>query len=171
MTISAESLSFMPDQDFPRIRYSCRTEPGRGRADRARTVTYRSIRYAVIVMGGVALIFFAVPQIIVSFFTDDAEVVLLASTCLRIASLEQIFIGIGDTFRGSLRGAGDTISALRITAIGTWLVRVPVLAFIIYVLRLSLPAVWVGICFEWVIRAVVGRKYFARGNWESIKLH
>jgi Na+-driven multidrug efflux pump len=47
----------------------------------------------------------------------------------------------------------------------------PVLALIIYGFRLSLPAVWVGICLEWVIRSRLGAKYFARGNWERIELH
>jgi len=95
---------------------------------------------------------------------------LLAATCLRIAGLEQVFIGIADTFRGSLRGAGDTRSALKMTAIGTWVVRIPVIAFIVYVLRLSLAAVWVGICIEWVVRAIVGRIYFSKGNWERIEI-
>jgi putative MATE family efflux protein len=172
VTIAAESLSFMPGSGFSTASgVLVGQNLGAGRADRARRVAYRSIRYAVIVMGGSALIFFSIPRLIVSFFTNDAEVILLASTCLWIAGLEQVFIGIGDTFRGSLRGAGDTVSALRMTAIGTWLLRVPVVALIIYVFHLSLPAVWVGICFEWVIRAVLGWKYFSRGNWESIELH
>jgi putative MATE family efflux protein len=171
VTLAAESLSFMPGSGFSTASgVLVGHNLGAGRIDRARRVAYRSIRYAVIVMGGSALVFFSLPRVIVSFFTADAGVMLLASTCLRIAGLEQVFIGIGDTFHGSLRGAGDTGSALKITAIGTWLVRVPVLALIIYVFRFSLPAVWVGICFEWVIRAVLGRKYFARGNWERIEL-
>jgi putative MATE family efflux protein len=172
VTIAAESLSFMPGSGFSTASGVLVGQSlGAGKVDHARRVAYRSIRYAVIAMGGSALIFFSMPRIIVSFFTSDVEVMLLASTCLRIAGLEQVFIGIGDTFRGSLRGAGDTGSALKITAIGTWLVRLPVLALIIYVLRFSLPAVWVGICFEWVIRAVLGQKYFSRGNWERIELH
>lgn len=172
VTLAAESLSFMPGSGFSTASgVLVGQNLGAGRAGRARQVTYRSIRYAAIVMGGFALVFFAIPRVIVSFFTDDVEVAFLASTCLCIAGFEQIFIGIGDTFRGSLRGAGDTVSALRITAIGTWLVRVPVLALIIYVFRLSLPVVWVGICVEWVIRAVLGAKYFTEGNWERIALH
>jgi putative MATE family efflux protein len=172
VTLAAESLSFMPGSGFSTASAVLAGQNlGAGRADRARQVTYRSIRYAVIVMGGFALVFFAVPRVIVSFFTGDPEVIVLASTCLRIAGLEQVFIGAADTFRGSLRGAGDTASALRITTIGTWLVRMPVLALIIYGFRLSLPAVWVGICLEWVIRSRLGAKYFARGNWERIELH
>jgi putative MATE family efflux protein len=172
VTIAAESLSFMPGLGFSTASgVLVGQNLGAGRADRAERVAYRSIRYAVIVMGGSALIFFSIPRLIVSFFTNDTEVILLASTCLWIAGFEQVFIGIGDTFRGSLRGAGDTLSALRMTVIGTWLVRVPVIALIIYVFHLSLPAVWVGICFEWVIRAVLGWKYFSRGNWEHIELH
>lgn len=172
VTIAAESLSFMPGSGFATASgVLVGQNLGAGETHSARRVTYRSIRFAVIVMGGLAVVFFTVPQVIVRFFTDDVQVMTLASTCLRIAGLEQVFIGIGDTFRGSMRGAGDTVSALKITTIGTWLVRVPVLAFIIYFLRFPLPAVWIGICIEWVIRAALGARYFARGNWERIKLH
>jgi putative MATE family efflux protein len=171
VTIAAESLSFMPGLGFATASgVLVGQNLGAKKADRARLVTYRAIRYAVMTMGGFAVLFFAVPHIIVSFFTAETEVMLLAATCLRIAGLEQVFIGIADTFRGSLRGAGDTRSALKMTAIGTWVVRIPVIAFIVYVLRLSLAAVWVGICIEWVVRAIVGRIYFSKGNWERIEI-
>lgn len=171
VTMAAESLSFMPGSGIATAAgVLVGQNLGAKEPSRARAVVYRSIRYAVIVMGGCALIFFAIPKIVVSFFTGDPEVMLLASTCLQIAGLEQIFIGVADTFRGSLRGAGDTRSALRITAVGAWLIRLPVVAVIIYVFHLPLPAVWLGICLEWVVRAWLGSRYFACDNWEHIKV-
>jgi len=88
-------------------------------ADRAVQVGYRSLRYSVAVMGSVALAFLLVAGLIIRMFTNDAEVIRIGSVCLRIAAFEQVFIGITDTLCGWLRGAGDTRTALRITAAGT----------------------------------------------------
>jgi len=54
---------------------------GAKRPDRAMKVGYRSLRYAVTVMGSVAVAFFIIPEVIVRVFTGDAEVVRVASMC------------------------------------------------------------------------------------------
>jgi len=89
----------------------------------------------------------------------------------RIAAFEQVAIGITDTLCGSLRGVGDTRTALRITAIGSWLVRMPLIVLAIYVFKLSLPAVWVITCLDWAVRAVLAARHFRAGMWQEVRLH
>src|SRR5690606_1352072 len=67
VTIAAESLSFMPGLGFATASgVLVGQNLGAKKAGRARLVTYRAIRYAVMTMGGFAVLFFAVPHIIVS---------------------------------------------------------------------------------------------------------
>ncbi|NPV81057.1 MAG: hypothetical protein HPY52_12430 [Firmicutes bacterium] len=142
---------------------------GAGKPDRAMQVGYRSARYSVIVMGSVGLAFLLIPDLIMRAFTNDLQVVHIASICLRIAALEQAAIGITDVFCGSLRGAGDTRTALKITAAGTWLVRMPLTAMVMYIFRLGLPSVWIVMCLVWMVRAVLAIRYFRTGRWWKVK--
>lgn len=172
VTVAAESLSFMPGYGFAMASgILVGQNLGAKRSDRATKVGYRSLRYAVIVMGSVAAAFFLAPGIIVRMFTNDAEVIRVASVCLRIAAFEQVAIGITDTLCGSLRGAGDTRTALRITAVGSWLVRMPLVVLAIYLLKLSLSAVWVITCLDWGVRAVLAARHFRAGRWQKVRFY
>ncbi|MDI7247892.1 MAG: MATE family efflux transporter [Bacillota bacterium] len=172
VTVAAESLSFMPGYGFAvAAGILVGQSLGARRADRAVQVGYRSLRYSVAVMGSVGLAFLLVPHLIIRVFTNDAEVVRIASVCLRIAAFEQVFIGITDTLCGSLRGAGDTRTALRITATGTWLVRMPLVVLAIYVFHLGLPAVWVITCLDWAVRSALAARHFRAGRWQEVRVH
>lgn len=171
VTVAAESLSFMPGYGFAvAAGILVGQNLGARKPDNAMLVGRRSLRYSVAVMGGVGLIFLLVPHLIVRIFTNDVQVVRIASTCLRIAALEQVAIGTTDVLCGSLRGAGDTRTALRITATGTWAVRIPLIAISIYLLKLTLPAVWVITCLDWSVRAVLAMRYFRTGRWQRIRI-
>ncbi len=171
VTVAAESLSFMPGYGFAVVSGILVGQSlGAGRPDRAVRVGRRSMWHAATVMGSVAAVFLLLPQVIVRAFTNDVEVVRIASTCLRIAAFEQVSIGVTDTLCGSLRGAGDTRTALRITAAGTWLVRMPLVVLAIYVLRLSLAAVWVITCLDWATRAALAARHFRAGKWREVTL-
>ncbi|MCR4402571.1 MAG: MATE family efflux transporter [Firmicutes bacterium] len=172
VTVAAEALSFMPGYGFAMAAGILVGQSlGARRPDLAMQVGYRSLRHSVAVMGSVAVAFLAAPRFIIGVFTDDPEVIYTASVCLRIAAFEQIFIGITDTLCGSLRGAGDTRTALRITAAGTWLVRVPLVVVAVYLLHLGLPAVWAITCLDWAVRAVLAARHFRAGRWQEARVH
>lgn len=172
VTVAAESLSFMPGYGFAvAAGILVGQSLGARRADRAVQVGYRSLRHSVAVMGSVALAFLLIPRLIIGMFTNDPEVIRIASVCLRIAAFEQVFIGITDTLCGSLRGAGDTRTALRITAAGTWLVRMPLVVLATYVFHLGLPAVWVITCLDWAVRSALAARHFRAGRWQEVRVH
>ena len=168
---TAESLSFMPGYGFA-IATSILTGQSLGRQQPDQAV--RSARGAWIlsglVMGGMGLIFFLFPNLIVRLFTDDPTVIPLAAQCLRIAGLIQIPMATTEVFIGVLRGAGDTRTALKITAIGAWLIRVPLCYLAIFVWQLGLTAVWYIMLVEWSVRAVLLLRVFHRGHWKTLEV-
>ena len=172
VTVAAESLSFMPGYGFAvAAGILVGHNLGAGKAGRAVQVGYRALRHSLAVMGSVAVAFFLAPRLIIGVFTSDPAVVQVASVCLRIAAFEQVFIGMTDTLCGSLRGAGDTRTALVITAAGTWLVRMPLVILAIYVFRLGLPAVWVVTCIDWAVRSALAARHFRAGRWQTARVH
>lgn len=64
-----------------------------------------------------------------------------------------------------LRAAGD-VKFLMFVSIGSmWICRVALCIFLVRVLHLGLPAVWIGIFVDWIVRAVIFTTRFVSGKW------
>ncbi len=171
VTVTAESLSFMPGYGFA-IAASIITGQslGAGCAERAEEGTKEAWLLGLTIMSVMGLIFFIFPQQIIRLFTADPQVVELGSRCLRIAAFMQPFISTSDVFSGALRGAGDTRTAMYISAFGSWAIRVPLVLLGVYVLDLSLAGIWVIILIEIAVRALLARSVFQKGRWKQISV-
>jgi len=171
VTVTAESLSFMPGYGFA-IAASIITGQslGAGSPQRAEKGTREAWLLGLTIMSAMGLIFFIFPQQILRLFTSDPDVVHLGARCLRIAAFMQPFICTSDVFAGALRGAGDTKTAMYISAVGSWAIRVPLILLGVYVLDLSLPGIWVIILIEIAFRALLARGIFNRGRWKHIPM-
>ncbi|MDP6058139.1 MAG: MATE family efflux transporter [Pirellulaceae bacterium] len=126
--------------------------------------------YAAIIMTLVGLVFMAVPEILVRVITSSEAMISLAPTPLRICGPFQIFLATQLVMAAGLRGAGDTRSALWITAGSVFLVRVPVVYVLGIVLDLGLQGVWYGICAEMMIRGIMFAISFWRGRWTKVRV-
>ncbi len=171
VTVAAESLSFMPGYGFA-IAASILTGQSLGAKDpgRAEESTYQASTLAMYVMGGMGVLFLLFPGVFLRIFTDDPEVIALGSWCLRVAALMQPAMAAADVYVGSLRGAGDTKTAMYVSGLGSWVIRVPLILVAVYVLHLSLVAIWVVVLIEQVIRALVTRWIFKRGQWKTLDI-
>lgn len=67
-----------------------------------------------------AIVLFAVPELIASVYTQDAEVVALAVSLLGLAAIFQFSDGIQALFNGALRGLEDTLVPAVITCVSYW---------------------------------------------------
>lgn len=122
--VTAESIAFMPGFSFGA---ACTTLVGQSLgaekpdlADRyMRTCVLASI--VVMMFAGLGLFFFG--KYVVRVFSADPEVVALATRCLRIAATLQPAQTGATVFAGGLRGAGDTLWPMLITAFGKWFFR------------------------------------------------
>ena len=87
------------------------------------------------------LIFIFAPQIS-SLLTDDPAVLEEMTRYLRINMLSTPFMAIGITLSGALQGAGDTFGTMRIIFTGMWIIRIPLILFVIHVLQTDAQGVW-----------------------------
>ncbi|MDP6138076.1 MAG: MATE family efflux transporter [Arenicellales bacterium] len=82
----------------------------------------------LIVPSVVFVIFF--PEIIISVYTSDPEVVTVATALLMVAAFFQIFDGLYMTGAGALRGMKDTKGPMWISILAYWLIGFPIAWFL-----------------------------------------
>jgi len=99
----------------------------------------------------------------------DADVLPRGVTFLRIASstfapAALLFIGMA-----ALRGAGDTRWPLYTKLISIWGVRLP-LVILLLPLGLGLTGIWVAICTDFAVQALLAFWQFRRGRWKTLRV-
>lgn len=103
-------------------------------------------------------------------YTDDASVIHMSTSALRIIALAQPFMAVNFVLAGALRGAGDTKWTLYATMVGIWGVRV-VAAYVLAVrLGMGLNGAWIGMGLDMVARAVLIDMRFRAGHWTKTKV-
>lgn len=171
VAVSLESLSFMPGVGLAVATTTIVGQAlGAKRPDLAERSVAISTRYALLVMGTVALLFFFASQPLARLYGATPEVVDLAAVALRIGAFEQFGLAIYMVLSGSLRGAGDTRAPLQVSLAGIFLFRVPLVYLLGVTLGLGLAGVWIGTVLDWSGRAVLTAYFYLKGRWKTIEI-
>jgi putative MATE family efflux protein len=152
VAINALSVAYMPGFGFALAATTLvGQELGAKRPDRAHQCAHEAVRLATLVM--------AVMGVLVSLF---------ASQVMRIAGLVMPLLGVGFTFAGGLRGAGDTTAVLVVLGASIWCVRVAGA----YLLSpsLGLIGIWIAIGLDFGVRSTLLALRFRSGKWKSIRV-
>src|ERR1035441_10176643 len=98
---------------------------GAGKPDRAETAVWRTGLYNMLFLGTVGVLFVLFAEPVVGLFTNDAVVLPLAASCLRILSYGNIGYAYGMVMLQAFNGAGDTITPTVVNFFGFWLLEIP----------------------------------------------
>lgn len=164
---------------------------GAGSPRMARLAILRCTGLAVAMMVTFGIAFLAFPVFIVKQFTLQPSHLEISPQLLRVCGFIQIPFAIAIVIRGSLRGAGDTKAAMVITWICTYGIRLP-LAWLGSGLDIPLPGggvihnpdplraigfdvhplvgLWVGLCTEIILRALLFTSRLLQGKWERVRV-
>jgi putative MATE family efflux protein len=167
--ITAESIAFMPGFAFAA---ASTTLVGQSLGAQKPALADRYLRTTVLssmtvmTIAGLGLFFFG--KYVVQMFSPDPGVIVLASQCLRIAAILQPAQTGSMVFAGGMRGAGDTLWPMIITATGMWLFRALLGATVfITILGYGLPAaVWCMVVDSY-IRLVMFFLRYRTGKWKN----
>jgi len=171
IALTAESISFNLGFAFSFAASALvGQELGKGSSQKALKNGYICTIIAMIVMSTFGLLFFIIPQFLVSLFTKDKDVIELATMALKIVSICQPFSGASMVLAGALRGAGDTKSVLFITYLGIFLIRIPITYLFIDVLNLGLAGAWIVMTIDLAIRSSLAFYIFRRGKWKYLQV-
>ena len=171
IALTAESISFNLGFAFSFAASALvGQELGKGSSQKALKNGYICTIIAMIVMSTFGLLFFIIPQFLVSLFTKDKDVIELATMALKIVSICQPFSGASMVLAGALRGAGDTKSVLLITYLGIFLIRIPITYLFLDALNLGLAGAWIVMTIDLAIRSSLAFYIFRRGKWKYLQV-
>jgi Na+-driven multidrug efflux pump len=169
--LAIEAFSFMPGYG---IAVAAATMVGQnlgaGKPRHARISAYEANRLAVIVMAGMALVFFFFPYALLQAFTRDQEVIRYGILYMKIVAFAQVPLAITMVVAGSLRGAGDTGFIMFGTIAGMWLVRLPIAALLATVFKTEIRFVWSVMILDWLIRMTLLLWRYRKQSWGRMEI-
>ncbi|AHV97042.1 MATE family efflux transporter [Paenibacillus sabinae] len=127
---------------------------GADKKEDARQYGLLTMWIAVAFMTAVGILMFVFSPVAAGWFTQDAAVIGMVTTALRIDAFAQPFLAVGLVIAGALQGAGDTKSPMYSTAIGMWLIRVVGVYVLCLYFDMGIAGVWLSIAIDLIIRAV-----------------
>lgn len=143
---------------------------GAGQPARSEQAVWIALRYNVIFLGVVGVLFVAFSGPIVGLFTNDPEVLAQASSALWIISLALPLYAGGMSFEGAFNGAGDTWTPTRINFYCLWLGQVPAAWLLAEVLGLGPLGVYIAVLLSFSALALWSGVLFRRGRWKEQRI-
>jgi Na+-driven multidrug efflux pump len=89
---------------------------------------------------------------------------------LFVCGLVRVLFAITMVIRQGLRGVGDTMWTLIITSVSSYGVRLPLAWLLGVQLGYGLTGIWIGLCGELVVRALLFSSRFVHGGWKRVKV-
>ncbi|MCC6805011.1 MAG: MATE family efflux transporter [Anaerolineae bacterium] len=132
---------------------------GAGDAERVYTTGWRILYLGWGVVGSLCLLFFLYPHIN-ALFASDPETLDIAALGLRVLLISVPFELVNQVITGALRGSGDTGYPMFLTALGHWVIRLPLIALLVGVGKMGLNGVWLAMIVETVVRAALNLRRF-----------
>jgi len=169
--LQTEAISFMPGLAFMSAATSLVGHNlGAQKPDRAEASGWTSVKFAAAVMSALGIFLVVFSRQIVAFFTSDQTVIQIGSHYLIVNGIAQPIMAVNMVLSGALRGAGDAVSPLTISAITLWGLRVPLAIVLGLVFGLQADGVWYAMLASIVISSAFFVRRFRRGAWKKIKV-
>ncbi|OKL41732.1 MATE family efflux transporter [Pontibacter flavimaris] len=143
---------------------------GARKAKRAELAVWLTARYNMVFMAAVTLIFILFGKHLSSFFTDDTEVIGIATEALQIITLGYIFFGLGMVMVQAFNGAGDTRTPALINIVVLWLLEIPLAYTLALYLDMAYTGIFIAIACCHSLHALVSWWLFRRGTWKQVKV-
>jgi len=139
---------------------------GRGETKEAENALSYITKLSTVLLTLIALMFIPFASKVVALFTNNVEIIHLASTVLIVNSLCIPLWSISFVMPSGLKGAGDVKYTLVTTIIGMWLFRITLGYLLGVVFKFGLIGVWLGMVIDWVVRGSLYLIRFKKGKWK-----
>ncbi len=171
VALNAESLSFMPGAGFATASTTMMGQNlGANRPAEAEASGRIARNLGTLVMSVMGVIFLIIPGPIVRIFSNDPEVIRLATACLRLVAISQPALATWMILAGGLRGAGDTRAILKVVIVGLVFVRVGLAYLLAIKLNCGLLGAWVAMVVDLFVRGFLIQRRFDKGEWKLLKV-
>ncbi|WP_410880745.1 MATE family efflux transporter [Myroides sp. DW712] len=143
---------------------------GNKNPERAAESVLVTLKYNVIYMLVVTLIFFTMANYLASIFTTQEDIKAVAILAMYIGASGFIFYGIGMTLMNAFNGAGDTLTPSIINFIGFWVFQIPFAYAMVYYFNWGAEGVFIAIPAAETLIAALAFLTFKRGKWKLKKV-
>jgi len=143
---------------------------GRKRTDLARLYVKMTNNMGFIVSVIIAAIFFTFSRQMTALYTNELEVIHLASAMIMIVALSNPISNARFVYVAALRGAGDAKFTIVITFVGMLAARPAIALLLINMFDLGLHGVWIAMVSDGVICYILAYMRYRGGKWLSISV-
>ena len=137
---------------------------------RAEQSVMKTVKYNVIFMVIVSLLFFLLGDFLVGFFTKEVEIKNYATNALHIMSVGFIFYGIGMVMINAFNGAGDTWTPTWVNFFGFWMFQIPLAYILSKHVGMGPKGVFISIPTAETLITIVAFILFKKGKWKQVKV-
>jgi putative MATE family efflux protein len=130
-------------------------DAGRGDYDAARKTMWHVLRIGWVCMGIIGIVFIPLAPLAVGLYTDDAEVVYMASILVQMNCALLLCYPTTFILPHGLQGAGDVRFTVVSTLIGMGIFRLLLGYYVGVTLGLGVIGVWLAIIADWIARSAL----------------
>ena len=123
-----------------------------------------TMAFSVIMMGASSLVFIAIPEVIFGWFSQDVDILSLATGMAMLCAMFQVFDGIQIVITGALRGIGNTLGPLLTNLASHYLVGLPLGFYMAFYAGEGLWGIWLGLAVGLIVTSLLNR-----GLWIGAK--
>ncbi len=138
--------------------------------DNAELAIWSALKWALLIMGSMGLLFIFGPHWVITIFSDEPEIIRLGIPCLRIIGVLQFFDAIGLTLFFVLTGAGNTRFPAIMNMATCWLMFLPLSYYLSIYLKMGIIGAWFGFA-AWIVPfAIIMALKVSTGSWKKIEV-
>ena len=171
VVFSIMGASFMPAAG---VGQACATMVGKflgqRRPEMSEISIMESVRWSLIIMGTMGIVFFIFPDRILPLFTNDPAVIKAGIVGLRVLAFAQFADAVGITLWFALTGAGNTAFPAVVDVLIAWCFFLPVSYFTGVVLGLGFFGPWFTFAIYILLFASLMTWKILQGEWKLISL-
>ncbi|MGM0574760.1 MAG: MATE family efflux transporter [Myxococcota bacterium] len=146
---------------------------GAERIEEARAVVRAGVFLCLGIMSSIAVVFLVWAAPLVSVFDAQPGTPLgdLSVLWIRILGWSMPVFGLHIALVGLFQGAGDTAAILRINALGTFVVQIPLGLILAFPLGLGVAGVWWSFPAGFAVKVILEAILYRRGRWARTGVH
>jgi putative MATE family efflux protein len=124
----------------------------------------------MIFLGFISIAFYFLSEAIMGIFSEDADVILFGTQCLRIVAFGYVFYGYGMVIIQAINGAGDTTTPTILNLFGYWCFQIPLAYMMSTKWGFGASGAFWAIAIAESAMAVAAIIIFRQGKWKLVKI-
>ena len=166
------SMIFMPTMGFAMaVTIMVGQNLGARKSKRAERIGWlgTGLIFAILTIGGAFCFLFSRGLVSVFITQEDQAVIELGSRFIRIIAFGLGCVGVLRVLNGAFRGAGDTVTAMALSILSLWVIRIPLAAFLGS--EMGTDGLWWAVLLGNIGGAVGAVIVFKLGRWKRKTIH